>query len=233
MTKKKPPPERLRPKTDDAELALAEACKLLGCGGDPSKLCGADRVRVGMVAGLMAAVDAATESLLAGNSSAGDIGRLTSSVDALIRLLPKAATEPAQTREDPRKALLDLILTMRDRDEIADRAEEPSLREEIAALRTENEMLRRAARAAGASVTPPEADVVPPGELGEFYVGGPKPGPDDHLAPPRTPRVIEGEAMPAPSYDYDRERGWRDHVQPDGSISPTPFGGGRKWWGPV
>ena len=69
MTKKKPPPERLRPKTDDAELALAEACKLLGCGGDPSKLCGADRVRVGMVAGLMAAVDAATESLLAGNSN--------------------------------------------------------------------------------------------------------------------------------------------------------------------
>ena len=92
MTKKKPPPERLRPKTDDAELALAEACKLLGCGGDPSKLCGADRVRVGMVAGLMAAVDAATESLLAGNSSAGDIGRLTSSVDALIRLLPKEAS---------------------------------------------------------------------------------------------------------------------------------------------
>jgi hypothetical protein len=116
MTKKKPPPERLRPKTDDAELALAEACKLLGFGGDPSKLCGADRVRVGMVAGLMAAVDAATESLLAGNSSAGDIGRLTSSVDALIRLLPKAATEAPSHREDPRKALLKIIMTMRERD---------------------------------------------------------------------------------------------------------------------
>ena len=63
MTKKKPPPERLRPKTDDAELALAEASQLLGLGGNPSKLCGADRVRVGMVAGLMAAVDAATTSL--------------------------------------------------------------------------------------------------------------------------------------------------------------------------
>jgi hypothetical protein len=217
MTKKKPPPERLRPKTDDAELALAEACKLLGCGGDPSKLCGADRVRVGMVAGLMAAVDAATESLLAGNSSAGDIGRLTSSVDALIRLLPKAATEPAQTREDPRKALLDLILTMRERDEIADRAEEPSLRERVAVLEAENAKLRAAARAApGAApveaVPAAPANVVP-------------------MKPP-APAAPAPAAPAAPAYDYDRERGWRDHVLPDSSISPTPMSGG-KWWGPV
>jgi hypothetical protein len=220
MTKKKPPPERLRPKTDDAELALAEACKLLGCGGDPSKLCGADRVRVGMVAGLMAAVDAATESLLAGNSGAGDIGRLTSSVDALIRLLPKAATEPAQTREDPRKALLDLILTMRERDEIADRAEEPSLRERIAALEAENAQLRAqlAGKALEDSDVPTLVERVPAANV------VPLPKPRAAAPAPAAPA--------APAYDYDVERGWRDHVLPDGSISPTPMSRGR-YWGPV
>ena len=215
MTKKKPPPERLRPKTDDAELALAEACKLLGCGDDPSKLCGADRVRVGMVAGLMAAVDAATESLLAGNSSAGDIGRLTSSVDALIRLLPKAATEAPTHRADPRKALLAIILQMRERGEIADRAEEPGLRERIAALEAENKRLRAGAAPGAApveAVPAAPANVVP-------------------MKPP-APAAPAPAAPAAPAYDYDRERGWRDHVLPDSSISPTPMSGG-KWWGPV
>ena len=218
MTKKKPPPERLRPKTDDAELALAEACKLLGCGGDPSKLCGADRVRVGMVAGLMAAVDAATESLLAGNSSAGDIGRLTSSVDALIRLLPKAATEPAQTREDPREALLKIIMTMRERDADAFEGYDGKVKQ-VEALQAEVEQLR--AQLAGKA--PEDADVPTVVE----------PAPAAKVVPLPRAAAPAPAAKASPSYDYDRERGWRDHVQPDGSISPTPFGGGRKWWGPV
>jgi hypothetical protein len=223
MTKKKPPPERLRPKTDDAELALAEACKLLGCGGDPSKLCGADRVRVGMVAGLMAAVDAATESLLAGNSSAGDIGRLTSSVDALIRLLPKAATEPAQTREDPRKALLDLILTMRDRDADAFEGYDGKVKQ-VEVLQAEIAQLR--AQLAGK--TPEDSDVPTVVER------VPAPAPAANVVPLSKPRAAApAPAAPAaPSYDYDRERGWRDHVLPDGSISPTPMSRG-KYWGPV
>ncbi len=224
MTKKKPPPERLRPKTDDAELALAEACKLLGCGGDPSKLCGADRVRVGMVAGLMAAVDAATESLLAGNSSAGDIGRLTSSVDALIRLLPKAATEAPSHREDPRKALLEIIMTMRERDADAFEGYDGKVKQ-VEALQAEVAQLR--AQLAG---KPPEDSDVP-----TVVERVPAPAPAAKVAPleRRTPPPTSASAPPAPSYDYDRERGWRDHVQPDGSISPTPFGGGRIWWGPV
>jgi hypothetical protein len=219
MTKKKPPPERLRPKTDDAELALAEACKLLGCGGDPSKLCGADRVRVGMVAGLMAAVDAATESLLAGNSSAGDIGRLTSSVDALIRLLPKAATEAPSHREDPREALLKIIMTMRERDADAFEGYDGKVKQ-VEALQAEVEQLR--AQLAGKA--PEDADVPTVVE----------PAPAANVVPLSKPRAA-APATPAkasPSYDYDRERGWRDHVQPDGSISPTPMSGTR-WWGPV
>jgi len=222
MTKKKPPPEKPRPKTDDAEWAHAEASALLGLGGDPSKLCGADRVRVGMVAGLMAAVDAATESLLAGNSSAGDIGRLTSSVDALIRLLPKAATEPAQTREDPRKALLDLILTMRDRDADAFEGYDGKVKQ-VEVLQAEIAQLR--AQLAGK--TPEDSDVPTVVER------VPAPAPAAKVVPLPRAAAPAPAAKASPSYDYDRERGWRDHVQPDGSISPTPFGGGRKWWGPV
>jgi hypothetical protein len=37
---------------------------------------------------------------------------------------------------------------------------------------------------------------VPPGELGDFYVGGPRPGPDDRPRP--TVIVIEGEAVKTP-----------------------------------
>jgi hypothetical protein len=225
MTKKKPPPERLRPKTDDAELALAEACKLLGCGGDPSKLCGADRVRVGMVAGLMAAVDAATESLLAGNSSAGDIGRLTSSVDALIRLLPKAATEAPEHREDPRAALLKIIMTMRERDADAFEGYDGKVKQ-VEALQAEVAQLRAqlAGKAPEDSDVPTVVERVPaPAAKAAKVV------PLERRAPPPT----SASAPAARSYDYDVERGWRDHVLPDGSISPTPFGGGRKWWGPV
>ena len=204
MTKKKPPPERLRPKTDDAELALAEACKLLGCGGDPSKLCGADRVRVGMVAGLMAAVDAATESLLAGNSSAGDIGRLTSSVDALIRLLPKAATEAPSHREDPRKALLKIIMTMRERDADAFEGYDGKVKQ-VEALQAEVEQLR--AQLAGK--TSEHSDVPTMVERVPAPVGG-------NVVP--LPRPNPPAAPAAPQYNYNRERGWRDHVLPDGSI---------------
>jgi hypothetical protein len=223
MTKKKPPPERLRPKTDDAELALAEACKLLGCGGDPSKLCGADRVRVGMVAGLMAAVDAATESLLAGNSSAGDIGRLTSSVDALVRLLPKAATEAPSHREDPREALLKIIMTMRERDADAFECYDGKVKQ-VEALQAEVAQLR--AQLAG---KPPEDSDVP-----TVVERVPAPAPTGNVVSlPRVP----APAAPAPAapagYDYDASTSdWKRYVNSDGSIRSTPRGSGKDW-GPV
>jgi hypothetical protein len=89
-------------------------------------------------------------------------------------------------------------------------------------------------------IDPAEADITPPGELGECYAGI-RPGPDD--PPRRSPPVIDGKAVrlsptnppvapAAPKYDYNRERGWRDHVLPSGEITPTPMSRGR-WWGPV
>jgi hypothetical protein len=174
------------------------------------------------------------------NGERVDMARMLTASEALAKLLPSAvlAAPPAEHREDPRKALLAMLLEMRDRDGAADTAAEPSLREEIAALRAENEMLRRAARAAGASVTPTEADIVPPSELSDtnFYCGPPKPGPDDHLAP--TPRVIEAKAAAAPAadsvdlragFDDSAPEPWRSFLGPDGEIR----GAGRKYWGPV
>jgi hypothetical protein len=40
-------------------------------------------------------------------------------------------------------------------------------------------------------------------------------------------------AAPAAAYDYNKNQDWKNYVLPDGNISTTPFGGGRKWWGPV
>ena len=147
-----------------------------------------------------------------------DMGRMLTASEALARLLPPAvlASPPAEPREDPRAALLKMILEMRDRDEIADRAEEPSLRERIAALEAENERLR-AGTAPGAApvevVQAAAANVVP-------------------MKPPAPAASATAAPASQPSYDYDKERGWRDFVQPDGSISPTPMSGG-KYWGPV
>ena len=86
------------------------------------------------------------------------------------------------------------------------------------------------------AITPREADVTPPGEIGEFYRGVVR-GPDD----PKPPVTIEAHAVrpnppaapAAPKYDYDKEQGWRDHVLSDGTITPTPMSSSRRWWGPV
>jgi phage terminase large subunit-like protein len=63
-----------------------------------------------------------------------------------------------------------------------------------------------------------------------------------------TPRNIPGqdygvganERAPMPSapppiehYDYNANSDWKNYVLPDGTITTTPFGGGRKYWGPI
>jgi hypothetical protein len=40
-------------------------------------------------------------------------------------------------------------------------------------------------------------------------------------------------APPIANYDYNSRSEWRDFVLPDGNITTTPFGGGRKYWGVV
>ena len=214
MTKHKPKPAESRPArhTDDAERSAREACELLGLGNEPGRLCPADRLRVDLVSTLRLVIDHAGEAVLAGG--AADLTRLVGAVDHLTKLLPKAATEPVSHRADPRKALLEMILQMRDRDEIADTAAEPSLRSRIAELEAENAKLRAAARAAPGAA-PVEA--------------APAAAANNVVSLPRAPAPA---APAAPAYNYDASNEWKAFVNSDGSIRSTPRGSGHDW-GPV
>ena len=153
-----------------------------------------------------------------------DMARMLTASEALASLLPPAvlATPPAEPREDPRKALLELVLQMRERDADGFEGYDGKVKQ-VEVLQAEIAQLR--AQLAGK--TPEDSDVPTVVER------VPAPAPAAKVVPLPRAAAPAPAAKASPSYDYDRERGWRDHVQPDGSISPTPFGGGRKWWGPV
>jgi hypothetical protein len=216
----------------DYAQARAEAAALLDL--DLERLSPADSLRLDLAVVLRRAIDTATESAFEGEPI--DLTRLLGAIERLTALLPERSQA---NRSDPRAALLELILTMRDREENGQLA---------AKFDTVSNLEIDAKKGV---ITPTESDIVPPSEIGEFYCGPPRPRPDDHLAPPRTPPVaIEGKAVAtnvapeakagasnvapeprAPAYDYNKERGWRDYVHPDGSIHSTPMSG--KYWGPV
>jgi len=207
MTKQKT--ESRRQLTTDAERAAVEACQLLGLGNEPSRLCASDRLKVDLVSTLRLVIDHAGQVALEGGTA--DVGRLVSAVEQLTRLLPKTTEAPTH-RADPRAALLALILQQRDREEIGERTEEPSLRERIAVLEAENAKLRAAARDAPGPA-PVEAA---PAALAANNV----------VPMPRAP------APAAPAYDYDASNEWKAFVNSDASIRSTPRGGGHDW-GPV
>jgi hypothetical protein len=46
------------------------------------------------------------------------------------------------------------------------------------------------------------------------------------------PRPNPPAASAAPQYDYNKDRGWRDYVEADGTIRSKPRGRGH-YWGPV
>ena len=140
MTRRKRPTEsRPARHTDDAERAAVEACELLGFGNEPSRLCASDRLKVDLVSTLRLVIDHAGQVALEGGTA--DIGRLVGAVEQLTKLLPKTATEAPSHRADPRKALLALILQMRERDGIPDEGineqagEVAALKAELAALK--------------------------------------------------------------------------------------------------
>jgi hypothetical protein len=154
-----------------------------------------------------------------------DMNRMLTASEALAKLLPPAvlASPPPEMRSDPRAALLEMILQMRDRDEIADRAEEPSLREQVAALEAENMRLRAelAALKAGGARKPVDDDM---------------PEMVERVPAPAAKNVVPLKPSSAPAapaaYDYDANSDWKSYVNSDGSIRSTPRGGGHDW-GPV
>ena len=200
--------------------ARAEIIALFGW--DADSLAPDQMLRLDCAVALRLALDDLQGRVIRGESI--DMGRMLTASEALARLLPPAvlATPPAEPRGDPRKALLEMILQMRERDADGFEGYDGKVKQ-VEVLQAEIAQLR--AQLAGK--TPEDSDVPTVVER------VPAPAPAAKVVPLPRAAAPAPAAKASPSYDYDRERGWRDHVQPDGSISPTPFGGGRKWWGPV
>jgi hypothetical protein len=125
-------------------------------------------------------------------------------VTDLMAMLPRPVSAPERDNHpDPRKEMFRIYMEMRERGEVPP---EGHFRHRIGEL--EGEARLRAQLAGGLPsaleghsvpcggstvIDLAEADITPPGELGECYAGS-RPGPDD---PPK-PRVIEGKAVPKP-----------------------------------
>jgi hypothetical protein len=224
---------------DDGSQARREAAALLGV--DIDHMSPADGLRVDMISALRLVVDAEQASILSGGSA--DLGKLNVAVQSLIALLPgRALPEPESSREaDPRTTMWLIYKQMRERGELPLRGELPGtdegLQAKIDEQAAEIERLRARLGLAPVPLDVPTSDITPPGEIGSDCYAGIRPGPDD----PKPPVTIEGKAAkrpkpsaaPAePAYDYNTNQSWRDHVLPDGTITPTPMSRGR-WWGPV
>jgi hypothetical protein len=205
-------------------------------------------LRIDCVVSLRLALDDLQGRIVRGESA--DVARMLTASEALARLLPPSvlATQPSEHREDPRQAMWQIYKTMRERGELSLKVLPPDdghFQHRIAELEAENERLRATGnrfpvasvpRGDSAAIDPPTCDIVPPLERAECDTG-PQVGADDPK-PRRPGPVIEARpnspaASAAPKYDYDKEQGWKDFVLPDGTITPTPFGAGSKYWGPV
>jgi hypothetical protein len=215
MTKQKT--ESRRQLATDAERSAAEACQLLGLGDEPSRLCASDRLKVDLVSTLRLVIDHAGQVALEGGTA--DIGRLVVAVEQLTRLLPKAATEPQPHRADPRKALFELLMQMREREGVPD---EGTTQATINAQAAEIAQLRAQLAALKAGGT---------GKLVDDDV----PEVVERVPAPAAKNVVPlkpSSAPAAPAYDYDTNSDWKSYVNSDGSIRSTPRGGGHDW-GPV
>jgi hypothetical protein len=177
------------PRNDDRSQARHEAAALLGV--DIDHLSAADSLRIDMVSALRLVIDHEQASVLSGGSA--DLGKLNVAVQSLIALLPgRELPAPESQREDPRQVMWEIYRTMRARGELPLRGEisDEGLQAKITQLESENAQLR-AALGDSTAITPREADITPPGELGVCHAGI-RPGPDD--PPRRSTRVIEGKA---------------------------------------
>jgi hypothetical protein len=204
---------------DDRSEARSEAAALLGV--DINHLSPADGLRVDMVSALRLVIDAEQANVLSGGSA--DLGKLNVAVQSLIALLPgRQLAEPESQHADPRLEMWRIYSEMRTRGEINLRnPDEGPLQTKIDALEAEVAALKAGSAPAlldgSSAITPREADITPPSELGQCHVGDLR-GPDD--PPPRSTRIIEGTANPpaagaAPQNWDDTDSGkawnaWRD-----------------------
>jgi hypothetical protein len=208
------------PRNDDRAQARREAATLLGV--DIEHLTAADSLRVDMVSALRLVIDSEQASILSGGSA--DLGKLNVAVQSLIALLPnRELPESAASRADPRAHMWAVYSEMRRRGELAEPTSTyEGMKAEVERLRGEVAALKAGVPAPGESTAPPLPDNVV--KLSTRV---------DNPSPPAAPPKPAPQPQAAPTYDYNTDQSWRSHVLPDGTIIPTPFGGGSKYWGPV
>jgi hypothetical protein len=182
--------------------ARRETAELLGY--DLERLTAEQALRLDTAAALRLALDHLQGAVVRGESI--DITKMLTASEALARLLPPTvlATPPSEQREDPRVVLWNIIKEGRDRAALGFEGYDGKCRQ-IEALQGEVAALKAQLVGAGlapalpvvpnsTAITPSEADITPPGELGSDCYVGMRPGPDDR--PRRPPQVIEGKAVP-------------------------------------
>jgi len=207
------------PLSEEYLAARAESCKLLGLA--PDDLTPFEAIRCDVLTCLRLWLDSGQGQLLAGGNV--DPTKLLAVSEALTKFVP-AEPEHKSRGADPRQIMWETYIGMRRRSELA----EPTSTYEgrgrrIAELEAEVAALKAGVPAPGESTAPPLPDNVV--KL-STRVDNPSP-------PAAPPKPAPQPQAAAPAYDYNADQSWRSHVLPDGTIIPTPFGGGSKYWGPV
>jgi hypothetical protein len=214
------------PQTEEYLEARRESCRLLGLNADD--LTPHEMIRADLLTVLRLWLDGSQSALLSGGTA--DPTKILAVADVLGKLVPEP--EHKSRREDPRAHMWRTYSEMRRRGELAEKIQEPRLREQIAALQAEIATLRAGGATAPPAalplpdakvITPPTSDIVPPGEIGKTFVG-PQRGPDD--PPVRSTQVIDGKAEQPPrplriGEQWDPVRGFRP-IPPQPNAAPAP-----------
>jgi hypothetical protein len=172
------------------QRARADVAAMLGY--DLDNLTPEQATRLDVSTALRVLLDNQSARLCRGESL--DARELLMASEALSRLLPPLREPvPDTNREDPRAYMWRTYLDSRRRGELAASmvASHLSPQQRLEAARAKVAEIEAELTA----ITPSEADITPPGEIGECYAGM-RPGPDD--PPRRSSQVIEGKAIPTP-----------------------------------
>jgi hypothetical protein len=189
------------PQTEEYLQARIESCRLLGLNADD--LSPHEAIRADLLTVLRLWLDNSQTTLLGGGTA--DAGKLLSVAEALAKFIPEP--EHKNHRVDPRETMWQTYKAMRERGELFERAQEPTLRRRIAELEAEVEQLRAGTTAANAAVEPPAP-----------------PDPDVlRLSRPTNERTsLRNDVSPSPTNERACERSHASPSPPAASAAPSP-----------
>jgi hypothetical protein len=197
-------------------------------------------MRVDVASALRVLLDTQTGRLLRGESL--DAREMLMASEALSRILPPSAlaSPPAEEHGDPRVKMFEIYMEMRTRGEVPDvywhqhhinalEAENAELKARLglapALTPFDHQMSRQrdiSPPGGSSAITPREADITPPSELGSDCYAGMRPGLDD---PPKTPPVIDVRSNPPAAPQQSAKRtpakpAWQDWLDSGGAGGP-------------